>query len=582
MGESQKTGNKSFFLSFTGIIQKFCQKIENIPGKVPEFVASMFYAVMHIFISIFHEPWYDEAVAWQIARCVSIKDILFEIPHYEGHPPLWHLILAPFAKLGAPYELSLCIVSLIFAGAACCLIIWKSPFPRIIRLLLPFTYFFFYQYSVISRPYCVMMLVFVLLAMTHHKRNENPRIYVGLLMLLCLTSAYGLLIAGGITIAWILEMWSGQNINSFIKKMLRDKRTLWLFVLLIFAILLVLVIMPREATAATSNMGEQYKYNIEGIIRCILYMFFALPAEVTMTTVYADYHFLNTIDIPWISIIITCLLGILIWFFIIRFGRRKKTTLTLIIPYTLYAMFAAFVYVCNHHIGIGLLIFVFWFWISLKEDNEKEIKEKKSEQKRELISSILLLFGSLAMIISLWWNVTSCIQEVLYSYSIGKNEAKFIKENGLDNYRIMAGWGVSYDEDGDVKEMDVTQFQFADNIAPYFDKNIFFNFNGGEDTLNYSTHKKVSQEEVEATIAYWQEQPPEVLYMYPSIELIYEGIDLHAYKVVYHQKSYRMWKGFLGYEASKIYVHEDLIEELNLDVCGAETYARMLLYSDQQ
>ena len=58
-------------------------------------------------VSFFHEPWFDEAQAWAIARSGSLKEILFEIPHYEGHPPLWHLILVPFAKLGAPYELSL-------------------------------------------------------------------------------------------------------------------------------------------------------------------------------------------------------------------------------------------------------------------------------------------------------------------------------------------------------------------------------------------------------------------------------------------------------------------------------------------
>ena len=61
---------------------------------------------------VFHEPWFDEAQSWAIARSGTIKEILFEIPHYEGHPPLWHLILVPFAKLGAPYELSLAAVNI--------------------------------------------------------------------------------------------------------------------------------------------------------------------------------------------------------------------------------------------------------------------------------------------------------------------------------------------------------------------------------------------------------------------------------------------------------------------------------------
>ena len=127
------------------IIIKLSRNIEKIAGHIPEITASLLYTIFHFVISYFHEPWYDEAVSWQIAKCASVKDIIFTLPHYEGHPPLWHLILLPFAKLGCPYEFSLSLVSMIFAGASVMLIIWKSPFPRSIRLLLPFTYFFFYQ-----------------------------------------------------------------------------------------------------------------------------------------------------------------------------------------------------------------------------------------------------------------------------------------------------------------------------------------------------------------------------------------------------------------------------------------------------
>lgn len=569
---------KSIFICFSEIIKKFCRKVENVPGKIPELIASITYIFTHLFMAFVHEPWFDESVAWQIARCVSIKDILFEIPHYEGHPPMWHLILAPFAKLGAPYELSLSIVSLIFAGTACCLIIYKSPFPRIIRFLLPFTYFFFYQYSVISRPYCIMMLAFVLLAIAYSKRNTKPGIYVVCLMLLCLSSAYGILMAGGLTIAWILEIWNRENIFAFIKKMLRDKRTLYLFVLLIFALLLIIGMMPREDTYATTSMSD-YK-NIGGFLRCLIYMLFALPAEVCMTNIYNDYQLLKTVAIPWPSLIVTGLIGILFWVIVFVWGKRKKTLLTLIVPYTFFAVFAAFVYVYTHHIGIGLLLFVFWFWISLESSNEdkKAVFEKIPSQIKNVITGVLVLFGSLAMVISLYWNVTTCIQDVLYSYATGKHEAQFIKEKGLDNYTIMVSWSVHYDENGEVEKMDVNHANCADNIAPYFDRNIFFNFNGGEDDVNYSTHKWADEKATEEIISKWQKTKPDVLYMYPDITLIYEDIDPYEYKLVYSEKNYNLWKGFVDYGDSKIYVHQDVVDELNLETLKNETYGRMSLY----
>lgn len=574
--KASQTTNKSFFMSLAGMIQRLCQKIESIPGKKPEFIVSIMYAVTHLLMALVHEPWYDEAVAWQIARCASIQDILFEIPHYEGHPPLWHLILAPFAKLGAPYELSLSIVSLIFAGIACFLIIYKSPFPRIIRLLLPFTYFFFYQYSVISRPYCVMMLAFVLLAMVYDKRNTKPGVYVALLMLLCLTSAYGIVIAGGLAIAWILEMWNRQNIITFIKKMLRDKRTLFLLVLLAFALLLIACIMPREDTFATNNMSA---YNTkEALLRCFSYMLLAWPAEVSMTNIYTEYQLLKATDIPWSSLIVTCLIGLIIWIIIIAWGKHKKTLSLLIIPFVLYAVTSSILYIFPHHIGIGLCFLLFWFWVSLKERAAGGFLEHMSSQTGAIISSALVILGSVAMIISLSWNITSCVQDIFYSYATGKNEAKYIKENALDNYRIMVGWGVYYDGNGDVADMDVNHYNCADSVAPYFDKNIFFNFNNGEDAVNYTTHKKADAKETEEIISKWKEDRPDVLYMYPHIDLIYEDIDLSEYKLVFYQRNCKPWKGFLEYSDAKIYVHEDLIEQLGLEVHESnETYARISL-----
>ena len=64
------------------------------------------YLILSTIVLLFHEPWYDEAQAWQIARCEPIAHILFRVPHLEGHPPLWHLFLAVFAKNGFPYEVT--------------------------------------------------------------------------------------------------------------------------------------------------------------------------------------------------------------------------------------------------------------------------------------------------------------------------------------------------------------------------------------------------------------------------------------------------------------------------------------------
>lgn len=84
-----------------------------IEGKKLNIIVLLIYSVMLIAVICFHEPWYDEAQSWLIARDASFREMLVKIPHYEGHPPLWWLILAVPAKLGMPYELSIKISKLL-------------------------------------------------------------------------------------------------------------------------------------------------------------------------------------------------------------------------------------------------------------------------------------------------------------------------------------------------------------------------------------------------------------------------------------------------------------------------------------
>ena len=142
-------------------------------GRIVEWLIFGFYAIMLIVISSFHEPWYDEAEAWQIAKA-PLKDILFYIPHYEGHPALWYLILAIPVRLGVPFEWGLKSVAVGSALVYGWLLLFKSPFPKILRYTLPFHYFLFFQFGVVSRPYCLMAVFFFLMAMAFPKRNEKP------------------------------------------------------------------------------------------------------------------------------------------------------------------------------------------------------------------------------------------------------------------------------------------------------------------------------------------------------------------------------------------------------------------------
>lgn len=329
-------------------IAAFVRKVERIPGNIPEIIVLLAYAAAHLGMALVHEPFFDEAEAWQIARSVSLRTLFLETTHYEGHPPLWHLILMPLAKAGAPYELSLTLVSLLFMGAAVFLILRYAPFPRLVRLLLPFTYFFFYQYGVISRVYCVMTLAFVLLAMAYRHRNERPGRYVAVLIFLCMTMAYGLILAGGLAIVWLWEIWnedarkqdwqagtgSGRrSIRTRVRGYAADRRIWWLAALLAAALGVIWMIMPRANTFAVAEAKLETVSNSLPVR--LIYVFFVLPADTVLTDIYCDYEILPRASLPFSALASGAVVGLLIWSLFLYYGRKRHTTLMLVLPYSL-------------------------------------------------------------------------------------------------------------------------------------------------------------------------------------------------------------------------------------------------------
>lgn len=553
-------------------VAALCRKVEAVPGRAPEIFALLFYAAAHLGMAVVHEPFFDEAEAWQIARSVTLKTLLLETTHYEGHPPLWHLILMPLAKAGAPYELSLTLVSLAFMGAAVFLILWYAPFPRLVRLLLPFTYFYFYQYGVISRVYCVMTLAFVILAMAYRRRNEKPGRYVAVLILLCVTLAYGVVFAGGLALVWLWEIWKEKvggvsagpeagkphrrKTMEIVRGYGRDRRIWWLAVLLAVALLVIWMIMPREDTYAMAPA-------VSGTIRNplavrLLYMFLVLPADAVLTNTYCDYIILSRAFLMPSALISGAAVGLLIWGLLLYFAGKRGTILLLVLPYGLFAGFSAVMYFSLHHMGIGLLYFCFWCWVTSESGMSVSVARA--------VRCAAILLGAMAMLVSLFWTGAACTLDICKNYAPGRNEAAFIREHHLDQYRMMSGWLVEHDAEGNVVEADINMCDQAVNLAPYFEHNLFFNFNGGRDDRNYITHIRLSDEETQRQYESWrQEELPQVLWMSPHLSDVYGGkVKWQDYAPVYQLGAERVWKAGTDYLASSIYVRRDLLEETGL------------------
>jgi len=98
-------------------------------SRWPEWTTLAAYAALVAFAIPFHEPWADEAQAWQLARTLSLADLFKTFIRYEASPGLWHFLLWILIKAHVSYT-GLHWICGAIAVASTSLLIFRSPLPR--------------------------------------------------------------------------------------------------------------------------------------------------------------------------------------------------------------------------------------------------------------------------------------------------------------------------------------------------------------------------------------------------------------------------------------------------------------------
>lgn len=401
------------------------------------------FAILTFFVGIHHEPWADEAQSWLIGRDCSFLDIIFKVAKYEGSPALWFVILKCLNYIHFPYKY-LFIIPWMLGNIGVYLLIFKSKLNNIIKFLFPFTFYMFYQYSVIARTHALFFPFLALIATLYPNRLRHPYIYAGLLMLLASISAYGFVLAFVLLICFGIDIYKQDN-KLQIKKII-PAISVGLFMLGTAIILKT----PADCTFSASL----------DITR-------ANPARIIyiMTRGY-----FNTPKFSLI-LILQCLVTILLYIFAgLTFCKNIKQSIFFISTNLAIAGLLTVLY-CNYwHSGYLICTLMFSCWILSTEnciDKTVCIKHK--------IFYVILTF---IFLIQILWSYNSAIFDIKHNYSGSKQIAEFIKENNLTKYKIQ---GLGF---------------HTVAIQPYFEKNIFDNFSESywrwdkKSQDNYISHNK--------------------------------------------------------------------------------------------
>lgn len=471
-------------------------------------LAFVLYIAIIAIVMCFHEPWFDEAQSWLIARDSPIASIFSIRTHYEGHPPFWNLLLAIAAKSGVPYEFGIKGIQLICASLLGAWLIFKSPFKHASSLatfLIPFTYFVCFQYGVTSRPYALLCLSLLVAAhcwnSADSKTSSAWKLAISL-MFMCLLSVYGIAFAAGFTIAWIWRVFS-KNINENLNEDLSKTRNKTLnFSAIFHAIkatislnlaqliswgLIAIFGVANLALAWPAKNAFATRATIDGnstIEKCFAFIFL-MPSESMFTSFYGDIS-MRRMPFDFLPIAICTLFSLAIWAFAIRIAKRRKLLAVLVIPYLVLTIVAVR-YFTLHHAGLIFVFLLSVLWIShIKEPlSSKDIPAifvKIAPTKFRFIKNKALKINVLISIIlapSLIWNAFACVNDILFDYSPSRAVAQYISSNHLQNKRFVASWLHNYeqvDDSGNVishEEADTHQYSWLlVGANPYFSKNL--------------------------------------------------------------------------------------------------------------
>jgi hypothetical protein len=176
---------------------------------LPEIVTLCIYGGLLAWAIPHHEPWADEAQAWQIARVLPLGHI-FRLLSYEGHPGLWYVCLWVLSRLHVSYVgMRYFAAGIGFLGVA--VLVTTSPFPRFIKLLLPFTFYLAFQYAIVARSYVWVPLLLFLCAYFWPQRLRRPLEIALCLGLLANVALHAAVISGGLSIVYLIDLWLGRQ-----------------------------------------------------------------------------------------------------------------------------------------------------------------------------------------------------------------------------------------------------------------------------------------------------------------------------------------------------------------------------------
>lgn len=176
----------------------------------PAFERQLLWAVFGLFLIVsayaiyHHELWGDEIHSWNISKGSYGFFDLINNTRYEGHPPVWYTILWTISKFSHnPGYIQ--GVQFLIGALVVYMVLFLSPYTFSTKILIPFGYYFLFEYGVFTRNYAIgVLLAFCICCIIKSQFKGKTILYYFLLFLLSNTHLLGMILAGSLHLYFLL------------------------------------------------------------------------------------------------------------------------------------------------------------------------------------------------------------------------------------------------------------------------------------------------------------------------------------------------------------------------------------------
>lgn len=375
-----------------------------------------------------HEMWFDEAEAWVIARDNSFRS-LGTVLRSEGHPFLWYIVLKIFSAANFPADI-VPFISWFFTALTAAFILLRSPFKRVLNYLIIFSSGFLYFNSVISRVYCLIPLILVMIADVYPARKEHPVYYGFLVALLTNTHICICGIVAVLGINMLVELIKDWKMNSL-------KERICTLTGLGVAASGVMILLFTLAGSMSTN-AEITSSDSSGMADRLSGVFLALYDVPVQMTLFSDAGFLP---------VLVCMLYMFCFLLIMFLSRHNRVAFYVLLLFNLcYVIICGVIwYTIPNRAAIVYFVFVFVLWIAAEDACLPVFKSPKihiiadTRIIRAVINKILILDSepvkNIEKILCVLFALTvpagliNLLNDCRSDFAFEKSAAEYIKEN---------------------------------------------------------------------------------------------------------------------------------------------------------